>query len=165
MDKQRFDELNLHALADPAERHLREAIAHTKVVMASQLRQVLAHTASTPLPEWAARTGSLSREGMKAVTDTVAMGERTGYLAGWQDGASQAGALQRHLGRAEGQAMALRALAEGNTAYLTAHATALAADLARGLEAAPDYPTLCELRGEAERAARARRVLQERRIA
>ncbi|WP_172192773.1 hypothetical protein [Actinomyces faecalis] len=165
MGEQRFADLNLRDLADTAEKHLRQALARTEAVMASQLRQALAHSASGPLPEWMGRVDTLTPEGMKAVTDTVAMGERTGYLAGWQAGASQAGALQRHLGRAEGQAMALRALADGSTRYLTAHARALGADLARGREAVPDYPALCELRGEAERAARARRTLQERRIA
>lgn len=115
----------------------------------------------TPLPAWANRLESLDRQALAEVNATLAMGERTGYLSGWQDGARTEGAAQRHLGRLEGRCELAGELAAASSAYLTDHARALASDLA----ATPSFADLCERRGEHERARHARAVLAGRGIA
>ncbi|EEH67051.1 hypothetical protein HMPREF0058_0042 [Actinomyces urogenitalis DSM 15434] len=115
----------------------------------------------TPLPAWATRLESLDRQALAEVNATLAMGERTGYLSGWQDGARTEGATQRRLGRVEGRCELAGELVDASSIYLTEHARALASDLA----ATTSFADLCERRGERERASRARAVLAERGIA
>lgn len=151
-------EIDFHALYNHEAKQLEEAL---QAYQTAALSTVPTHYDQTPLPAWTNHLDTLTPAALAQINATLAMGERIGYLAGWEDGARTESATQRHLGRLEGRCELLTELAASNSAYLTAHARELAANLAN----TPSYADLCERRGEKERAQRARVVLAERGIA
>ena len=106
------------------------------------------------------RLDELGPEAMREVNRTIAVGERMGYQAGFE----AACALlepSRNAAYAAGQADMVTALHAEYLKQLDAENRALSASLAQGVP----YPELCELRGEPERAERARQLYAERGIA
>ena len=106
------------------------------------------------------RLDELGPEAMREVSRTIAVGERMGYQAGFE----AACALlepSRNAAYAAGQADMVTALHAEYLKQLDAENRALSASLAQGVP----YPELCELRGEPERAERARQLYAERGIA
>ena len=106
------------------------------------------------------RLDELGPEAMREVSRTIAVGERMGYQAGFE----AACALlepSRNAAYAAGQADMVTALHAEYLKQLDAENRALSASLAQGVP----YAELCEIRGEHDRAARARQVLAERGIA
>lgn len=106
------------------------------------------------------RLDELGPEAMREVSRTIAVGERLGYQAGFE----AAGAMletARAAAYAAGQADLATALHAEHLKWLDAENRALSASLASGTP----YPELCELRGEPERAERARQAYTERGLA
>ena len=106
------------------------------------------------------RLDELGPEAMREVSRTIAVGERMGYQAGFE----AACALlepSRNAAYAAGQADMVTALHAEHLRQLDAENRALSASLAQGVP----YPELCELRGEPERAERARQLYRQRGIA
>lgn len=106
------------------------------------------------------RLDELGPEAMREVSRTIAVGERMGYQAGFE----AACALlepSRNAAYTAGQADMVTALHAEYLKQLDAENRALSASLAQGVP----YPELCELRGEPERAERARQLYAERGIA
>lgn len=106
------------------------------------------------------RLDELGPEAMREVNRTIAVGERIGWQAGFDDAmrvlrASNAAAY------AEGQADLAAALYAEQLKWQEDTDRRLAASLASG----SSYPELCELRGESDRANRARQLYAVRGIA
>ena len=92
-----------------------------------------------------------------ANSDGYCSGALTGYTAGVTD----TWEIAFELGRRQGANDAAELRDEQHSAYLDAENRALVS----ALTSRPDHATLCELRGEPERAQRARDLLRERGIA
>lgn len=112
------------------------------------------------LPSVFKRMGELGPEAMREVSRTISVGERMGYRAGFEAACALLKTAQ-DAAYAAGQADILTALHAEQLKQLDAENRALSASLAQGVP----YAELCEIRGEPERAARARQVLAERGIA
>lgn len=151
-------EIDFRAVYAREARRLEEAL---RAYQAATLTTIPEDGDPVSLPAWTTRLDHLDPQVLAEVNATLAMGERAGYLSGWQDGARAEGATQRRLGRVEGRCELAGELAAASSIYLTEHARALASDLA----ATTSFADLCERRGERERASRARAVLAERGIA
>lgn len=106
------------------------------------------------------RLDELGPEAMREVSRTIAVGERMGYQAGFEAACALLKTTQ-NAAYAAGQADILTALHAEYLKQLDAENRALSASLAQGVP----YPELCELRGEPERAERARQLYAERGIA
>lgn len=106
------------------------------------------------------RLDELGPEAMREVSRTIAVGERLGYQAGFE-AASAMLEPARAAAYAAGQADLATALHAEHLKWLDAENRALSASLASGTP----YAELCELRGEPERAERARQVYTERGLA
>lgn len=106
------------------------------------------------------RLDELGPEAMKEVSRTIAVGERIGYQAGFEAACALLEPT-RNAAYAAGQADMVTALHAEHLRQLDAENRALSASLAQGVP----YPELCELRGEPERAERARQLYAERGIA
>lgn len=106
------------------------------------------------------RLDELGPEAMREVSRTIAVGERIGYQAGFEAACALLKTTQ-NAAYAAGQADMVTALHAEQLKRLDAENRALSASLAQGVP----YPELCELRGEPERAERARQLYAERGIA
>ena len=106
------------------------------------------------------RLDELGPEAMREVNRTIAVGERIGYQAGFEAACALLKTTQ-NAAYAAGQADMVTALHAEQLRQLDAENRALSASLAQGVP----YPELCELRGEPERAERARQLYAERGIA
>ena len=103
------------------------------------------------------RLDELGPEAMREVSRTIAVGERIGYCAGFEAACALLKTTQ-NAAYAAGQADMVTALHAEQLRQLDAENRALSASLAQGVP----YAELCELRGEHDRAERARQVLAER---
>ena len=103
------------------------------------------------------RLDELGPEAMREVSRTIAVGERIGYCAGFEAACALLKTTQ-NAAYAAGQADMVTALHAEQLKQLDAENRALSASLAQGVP----YAELCELRGEHDRAARARQILAER---
>lgn len=106
------------------------------------------------------RMEELGPEAMREVSRTISVGERMGYRAGFEAACALL-VHTRNAAYAAGQADMVTALHAEQLKQLDAENRALSASLAQGVP----YAELCEIRGEHDRAARARQVLAERGIA
>lgn len=106
------------------------------------------------------RMEELGPEAMREVSRTISVGERMGYRAGFEAACALLKTTQ-NAAYAAGQADILTALHAEQLKQLDAENRALSAFLAQGVP----YAELCELRGEHDRAERARQLYAERGIA
>lgn len=149
----------LDALAHDARARRREATAIEARAWQAATGKCRDYAQDAP-PSVFKRLDELGPEAMREVNRTIAVGERMGYQAGFE----AACALlepSRNAAYAAGQADMVTALHAEYLKQLDAENRALSASLAQGVP----YPELCELRGEPERAERARQLYAERGIA
>lgn len=114
-----------------------------------------------PLPWAMTNPESLTVEAMEQVDRAIAAGERSGYLKALEDVARDLFPLVLRAGYAEGQKDLVVGQDAAHRQWQEEMHCRLAASLAQGVP----YAELCEIRGEHDRAARARQVLTERGIA
>lgn len=117
--------------------------------------------AASPLPRAMLHPEALTAEAVEQVDLAVAVGERAGYLNAFEDVARDLIPLVWAAGYAEGQKDLLVGQDAAHRQWQEDVDRRLAASLASGTP----YAELCELRGEPERAERARQVYTERGIA
>lgn len=117
--------------------------------------------ANAPLPWAMTNPESLTVEAMEQVDRAIAAGERSGYLKALEDVARDLFPLVLRAGYAEGQ----KDLAVGQDAAHRQWQEEMHCRLSASLAQGVPYAELCEIRGEHDRAARARQVLAERGIA
>lgn len=117
--------------------------------------------AASPLPRAMLHPEALTAEAVEQVDLAVAVGERTGYLNAFEDVARDLFPLVWAAGYAEGQ----KDLVVGQDAAQRRWREEMDRQLVASLSKGVPYPELCELRGEPERAERARQVYTERGIA
>lgn len=106
------------------------------------------------------RLDELGPEAMREVNRTIAVGERIGYQAGFESACALLKTTQ-NAAYAAGQADLAAALYAEQLKWQEDTDRRLAASLASG----SSYPELCELRGESDRADRARQLYAVRGIA
>lgn len=149
----------LDMLAHDARARRREATAieAREWQAATEKRQDYAQDAS---PSVFKRLGELGPEAMREVSRTIAVGERIGYCAGFEAACALLKTTQ-NAAYAAGQADMVTALHAEQLKQLDAENRALSASLAQGVP----YAELCELRGEHDRAERARQLYAVRGIA
>ena len=146
------------AVGWPQDTALNAATATFPRLDATQPLDILAHDARARRRE---ATAIEAREWRAATENrTIAVGERIGYQAGFEAACALLKTTQ-NAAYAAGQADILTALHAEHLRQLDAENRALSASLAQGVP----YAELCEIRGEHDRAARARQVLAERGIA
>lgn len=116
--------------------------------------------AASPLPRAMLHPEALTAEAVEQVDLAVAVGERTGYLNAFEDVARDLFPLVWAAGYREGQKDLVVGQDVAQRRWREEMDRRLAASLARGVP----YPELCELRGEPERAERARQLYAERGI-
>ena len=116
--------------------------------------------AASPLPRAMLHPEALTAEAMEQVDLAVAVGERTGYLNAFEDVARDLFPLVWAAGYREGQ----KDLVVGQDAAHRRWREEMDRQLVASLSKGVPYPELCELRGEPERAERARQVYTERGI-
>lgn len=114
-----------------------------------------------PLPWAMTNPESLTVEAMEQVDRAIAAGERSGYLKALEDIARDLFPLVLRAGYAEGQKDLVVGQDAAHRQWQEEMHCRLSASLAQGVP----YAELCEIRGEHDRAARARQVLAERGIA
>lgn len=117
--------------------------------------------AASPLPRAMLHPEALTAEAVEQVDLAVAVGERAGYLNAFEDVARDLFPLVWAAGYAEGQ----KDLVVGRDAAQRRWQEEMDRQLVASLSKGVPYPELCELRGEPERAERARQVYTERGIA
>lgn len=117
--------------------------------------------AASPLPWAMLHPEALTAEAVEQVGLAVAAGERTGYLNAFEDVARDLFPLVWAAGYREGQ----KDLVVGQDAAHRRWQEEMDRRLAASLASGTRYPELCELRGEPERAERARQLYAERGIA
>lgn len=149
----------LDMLAHDARARRREATAieAREWQAATEKRQDYAQDAS---PSVFKRLGELNPEAMREVSRTIAVGERIGYQAGFEAACALLKTTQ-NAAYAAGQADMVTALHAEQLKQLDAENRTLSASLAQGVP----YAELCELRGEHDRAERARQLYAARGIA
>ncbi len=116
--------------------------------------------AASPLPRAMLHPDALTAEAVEQVDLAVAVGERTGYLNAFEDVARDLFPLVWAAGYREGQKDLVVGQDVAQRRWREEMDRRLAASLAQGTP----YVQLCELRGEPERAERARQVYTERGI-
>lgn len=116
--------------------------------------------AASPLPRAMLHPEALTAEAVEQVDLAVAVGERAGYLNAFEDVARDLFPLVWAAGYREGQEDLVVGQDAAQRRWREEMDRRLATSLARGVP----YPELCELRGEPERAERARQVYTERGI-
>lgn len=116
--------------------------------------------AASPLPRAMLHPEALTAEAVEQVDLAVAVGERTGYLNAFEDVARDLFPLVWAAGYREGQ----KDLVVGQDAAQRRWREEMDRQLVASLSKGTPYPELCELRGEPERAERARQVYTERGI-
>lgn len=114
--------------------------------------------AASPLPRAMLHSDALTAEAVEQVDLAVAVGERTGYLNAFEDVARDLFPLVWAAGYREGQ----KDLVVGQDAAHRRWQEEMDRQLVASLSKGVPYPELCELRGEHDRAVRARQVLAER---
>lgn len=149
----------LDALAHDARARRREATAIEAREWQAATEKCRDYAQDVP-PSVFKRMDELGPEAMREVNRTIAVGERIGYQAGFEAACALLKTTQ-NAAYAAGQADILTAIHAEQLKQLDAENRALSASLAQGVP----YAELCEIRGEHDRAARARQVLAERGIA
>ena len=149
----------LDMLADDARARRREATAIEARAWQAATEKCRDYAQDVP-PSVFKRLDELGPEAMREVNRTIAVGERIGYQAGFEAACALLKTTQ-NAAYAAGQADMVTALHAEQLRQLDAENRALSASLAQGVP----YPELCELRGEPERAERARQLYAERGIA
>lgn len=149
----------LGALAHDARARRREATAIEARAWQAATEKCRDYAQDVP-PSVFKRLDELGPEAMREVHRTIAVGERIGYQAGFEAACALLKTTQ-NAAYAAGQADMVTALHAGQLRQLDAENRLLSASLAQGVP----YPELCELRGEPERAERARQLYAERGIA
>lgn len=149
----------LDALAHDARARRREATAIEARAWQAATEKCRDYAQDVP-PSVFKRLDELGPEAMREVNRTIAVGERIGYQAGFEAACTLLKTTQ-NAAYAAGQADMVTALHAEQLRQLDAENRALSASLAQGVP----YPELCELRGEPERAERARQLYAERGIA
>lgn len=149
----------LDVLAHDARARRREATAIEARAWQAATEKCRDYAQDVP-PSVFKRLEELGPEAMREVSRTISVGERMGYRAGFE--AACALLVHTHnAAYAAGQADMVTALHAEQLKQLDAENRALSASLAQGVP----YAELCEIRGEHDRAARARQLYAERGIA
>lgn len=133
-----------------------QAEQHADLESREQLERALAHDPDEITGAWPDRIATMPTAALAELESAFRMGERLAYFEAWETGARESGRTQYALGYARGQRDLAVALADDLRNRLAEHARLTVRDLA----GQPDYPTLCERRGEPDRAARARRNIR-----